>query len=405
MPPRLILRLGVDANDTLEWFRLDRDGALVDEGNTAEPATLAESAAGHRIQAFAPGSRILLTSATVPTRNRQKLLQALPYALEDQLADDVDQLHCVPGEPGPSGEVAVAVVERQWLDTWMQRLGEAGLQPECVIPDVLCLPRTDDWSVLVEADGCLVRTGHQRGLASEPGNLSVLLETALAEAGDERPEHLQVLQVAEADNPLPSAVDDVPVSTRSISSAAPLLAEGVSGAGAINLLTGSYSQDGGWRGLWRPWRIAGSLLLAWLLLHTGQMLLEQRSLRAELDVVEAEIKSLMQEVLPDVRDISQARSRVEQRLSRLHDSAHNDGSGLIDTLLVIAPAMQDNDGNRIEGMNWRRGNLELDISTTSLQQLDELKRALDSLSGIEVEVRSARGDNDRVQGRLQVRRR
>src|SRR5690349_2170785 len=57
-------------------------------------------AAGRRVVLFVPGADVRLATVQVPARAVPRILQAAPYALEDQFAEDVDTLHFAIGTPG-----------------------------------------------------------------------------------------------------------------------------------------------------------------------------------------------------------------------------------------------------------------------------------------------------------------
>ena len=63
-----------------------------------------------------------------------KLAAALPFALEEFLADDVDELHFAPGTRRSNGRVPVCVVNRQLMSDWLSRIDPAsgmGLCQKC----------------------------------------------------------------------------------------------------------------------------------------------------------------------------------------------------------------------------------------------------------------------------------
>jgi len=71
-------------------------GSRPDLGVQVERApleTLLGLTPGRRVVAFVPGVDVRLAMAQVPARQEKRILQAVPYALEDQLAEDVDTLH------------------------------------------------------------------------------------------------------------------------------------------------------------------------------------------------------------------------------------------------------------------------------------------------------------------------
>ena len=64
-----------------------------------------------------PAQDILLTAAQLPKLNASRLQQALPFALEEHLIDDVSQLHFAIGEYQTDGTYPAAVVTQQkWMN-------------------------------------------------------------------------------------------------------------------------------------------------------------------------------------------------------------------------------------------------------------------------------------------------
>jgi len=51
-----------------------------------------KAALGAHVVVLIPAEEVFLSNVTLPGKNRNKLLKALPYAVEDQLVDDIDEL-------------------------------------------------------------------------------------------------------------------------------------------------------------------------------------------------------------------------------------------------------------------------------------------------------------------------
>lgn len=89
MPQILLFRfLGPEQ---AEWFKPD---AGLQQGTATE---LAAQVGGDRLLLVAPGETITLTVAQVPSRQRSARLKAIHFALEDNLAADVEELHFAVG--------------------------------------------------------------------------------------------------------------------------------------------------------------------------------------------------------------------------------------------------------------------------------------------------------------------
>ena len=102
------------------------------------------------IVVLVPAEDVLLTEARVPARNRAQLLQALPFAVEDQLLAPVESLHFA-AATGEGDAVGVAVVAKATLRSWLDRLSEAGIRADAILPDSLALPFAPDHVTLLAA--------------------------------------------------------------------------------------------------------------------------------------------------------------------------------------------------------------------------------------------------------------
>src|SRR5215470_8575143 len=110
-----------------------------------EPATwLIASAAGAPLAATQSGA---LAEAA-----------AAAYALEEQLADNIDELHFAIGRrAADSNRTPVAVVGHTLMNEWLAALRGAGLQPDCLYADSELLPANPGQAVvLLEEDTVFV---------------------------------------------------------------------------------------------------------------------------------------------------------------------------------------------------------------------------------------------------------
>ena len=101
------------SSEQAEWRRPDggiRRGAL---------SELAAEAAGARQILVAPGEAIMLNPVIVPSRKRTTWARAIPYALEDQLVEDIEALHFVLGNTPEGDRLPVAIVNHSALRAWL----------------------------------------------------------------------------------------------------------------------------------------------------------------------------------------------------------------------------------------------------------------------------------------------
>ena len=123
----LLLRVNNSDSQRWSWLHLDSTGVARGVTHSGMLADAAAEAEGLRVLVLMPGTDCLLTSVRIPGRNRKKILQAVPYALEEQLSDDVEKLHFAVGAELGDGSRQVAVTDKQRMQTLMAELEEAGL--------------------------------------------------------------------------------------------------------------------------------------------------------------------------------------------------------------------------------------------------------------------------------------
>ncbi len=367
---------------------------------------IASRASGCQVIVLVPADRVILTSVAVPTSNRQRQAQAVPYLLEELLADDVEQLHFALGSYR-EGEVAVAVVAHEQMRRWLERLTAAGIPVKLMVPDLLAIPLGErEWSVVVGEAVTWIRTGVQSGLCCDTENLSLLLGQLLQHAGDEEiPRHLKI---ADCRNHKEKALDTLlpqGVEFQRAECGASLLSRLAvgyeeSGGNAINLLQGAYSQRERLGKLWRPWRPVAALLGALLLVQGAVAAVEYRRLSAEKERLVQQVEQSFRQGFPSIKRIVNPKLQAERALKSLR--GQGGGAGFFALMAEAGPPLQSVSGATLKGINYKEGRMVLDIRLKSLQQLDELEQKLKQNTAQAIEVLSASSRNKHVEARIKI---
>src|SRR3974390_3335264 len=155
----LLLRLPRSAGEQATWLVVDAHGAPQRPPQARPLGPRAARVAGRRVWVLVSGADVLLAEPDVPVRTGAKLAQLVPYALEEHLAEDIDDLQFALGKrAGDSTRVPVAVVSRALLDEWLATLRASGIEPDVMHADSDLLPHNPGQAVaLLEADTVAVR--------------------------------------------------------------------------------------------------------------------------------------------------------------------------------------------------------------------------------------------------------
>jgi general secretion pathway protein L len=415
---------GVDAASVEElpasWVLRDTDrpaGSLF-HGSLKDAAI---QAAGARVIVLVPAENVLLVQAVLPAIKGQKLIKAVPYALEDQLADDVDDLHVAIGNRDEEGKVSNAVVSRDSLDSWLARLKTAGLHPDVMSPQVFGVQwdkesETSQWSLLINGTHCLMRTGAQTGLAFETENINPVLQACLDNAGESFPSSITVVGCGEdledlfegsdVQNKLAALCAGKSIELlfhQSDEHCGVLLAQGFDEQNAINLLQGDYSHKEQVGKLLRPWHTAIVLGAVWLLLQVGSFITDYSRLSSLAEEQQAEITSIFKQAMPGSRLVPGSEKELMARaLEKLRGGGSGDNS-LLTLLAQAGKIFKETSGASLRSVRYKGDKLDVGLNLPDLQALDKLKQRLKDEARLSVEIVSANSRNGKVESRLSIR--
>ena len=383
------------------WLLLDSEGKPQGSIHAGTLADAAIEAPGQRVVVLVSGADCLLTDVSIPGRSRQKLLRAVPYALEEQLSEEVENLHFAVGSTQDNGAWPVAVIGKAFMDALMAEYSEAGLDVQQVTPEALALPYNGgETSVLVENDVALVRTGSAAGFAVDSDNLGILLAARMTDEDSALPPlHLFVRE----DSLSPDMTEYVGETRVEPFAGDPLnvFAHGLD-ARSINLLQGDYSRTGDWAALLRPWRATAALLVAGLLLSNVVMGLDYFQLSRESEQLRAQIEQTFRQAMPETQRIVNPRIQMQQQLDKLQRK-QGTGGGFLSLLGHSGAVLKGMDGVEVNAATFRAGRLDVELTVSNLQLLDQLKQALIATGRLSVEIQSATtGKDQRVQSRLRI---
>lgn len=422
MSETLVIRLVTDdPADTgevgqAEWAVVDATGACVLAPATGALAGAAALCAGRRTVVLVPAVRVLRTRADVPVKGTSKIAQALPFALEDLLAEDVEELHFAAGARHADGQVAVAVVRRERMESWLVQLADAGIQAQAIHADSdAVLDIAGNTTLVLEQHQALLRDPGGDPVVSELDSLEGLLELWLAQPRPAGPDGAAApprnLQVYDA------TVDGLPntfwerfqdrvasLEVRRLPDGALLrLAAGIVTSPGVNLLQGDYARRNTLGSYWPRWRLAAALVgtLAATVVATAGA--DAWRLGRERDALDAEIRQAAGYTFPGVDPGGDLRNLVKARLQG--DGAPAAGAAsrqFLDTMRTVAVAVAKTGNAQIEAVNYRGGILELQVRAPSAEALDSIRKFVAEAGKLKAEIQSSNAAGDQIQGRIRI---
>ena len=359
MSEKVFLRFTDTVDDnSVQWF-ICVEGALVQSSTgTLEQACAALS--GRKVTLLSPGTDVLLIQTTIPQRQRRRLLQSLPFALEDRLSDDVDKLHFSAGPWKEGGEVWAAVVSRASMERYISVLHQAGILLHSIIPDSFAVPFSPgQWTLLVDNTTSWLRQDDFHSFAFDSGQVAEFLSIALHRAAENKPESVRLLdreaisEFIKADIKQVCLDAGVPLKEEGYADLPEVFASGLAaGRPGIDLMQGAYS--------------------ILVVLHGISVSAEYIKLRGEQQRLAGKIEQLYRSTFPEARNIVNPKVQMEQQLGMLRRGAVE--QEFTSLLATAAESVRQVNGVEYRALYYRLGELELVVQTGDLQTLDRLKQ-------------------------------
>jgi general secretion pathway protein L len=413
-----------ESQAAVRWWWHDKDGGL-HSGQVSGLEELPASMRAGKLHVWTPGTDTLLTTAMLPTSARSKILQALPFALEEQLLGEPESMHYA-YRPLGDNRLAVAVTARERIKTWLEGLAQAGLQPSSLCPITLAVPletsaddpalTADSWSLAFSADEILLRSGPFSGFAcvAADGRPPAILLASLQEARTrlQAPKQLNIFNPpSDYDAESWSAALALPVVVQpqdiwdciaSPGSYSPPPDHPHGQFPPLNLLQSEFASAGQLRQVGAALRPAGIMFAVWLvgglLFNLGEWWHLSRAHEAQ----RAEMTALFRKSFPDAKVVVDPALQMQRNLAALQSRSGVPTAGdLLPLLAQVAPVLQTNPQNQLQAINYTDAALALDLTLPSFQALDNFKNALNA-AGLRVEVLTANSRPAGVEGRLRV---
>jgi general secretion pathway protein L len=412
MPEFLVVRLHSAAAETIgaaaEWIVVDGSGARRSNVQSG-PLDLAAATAGNRkIIVLVPGTDALLAEPVLPVKSGTKLAQVVPFALEEHLATDVEDLHFAVGKRESRPGTPVAVVSHARMEAWQALLADAGLHADAIYPETAALPETPNAiTLLIDGARVYVRRSDTRGAVLDVQPLIEALQLALA-SGEEAREHVTIYLSEDDYERERELLEGLREFTASLQlkllpdGPLPLLAANVVRDGGVNLLQGRYQSSRKLQLSFAPWRYAAVLALVFVASHVGLKSWQYFHYKGKEAQVDAQIGDLYQRLMPGapLPDASAARRMVEARLNQLRGTGPV--SGMMTTLAALGEAMGKVPNTNVESIAYTNNTTHLRVLAPSVAELDRIRQVA-SEHGLEAKIESETPRDSKREGRLQFK--
>lgn len=310
MSERLFIRLGRSIEQSCSWLVWsEQEQEIIASGelsNANALSTLTERAGNRPVDILVPASAITLTSIQLPEKGQRQALKALPFMLEESLAENVDALHFVTG-PRDGESLSVAVVAHEQMQNWLSWLSEAGIKARQIVPDCLALPLQEcKWAAMKFGQDYLLRTSQGGGVSLDANWFAAALPRL---AKHSQGEPITLASYSELD------IEGVELQPQPLDLPMLVLAKGVLNA-PLNLLSGCYTPKREYAKHLLLWRNSAIVILVALVLALVNKGLNIHQMDAQREQLQAQSEQIFKQLVGSSRVVD-IRKQMDSHLRSL----------------------------------------------------------------------------------------
>lgn len=393
--------LQINNNQTCEWFEINDAVEILSCAHFSDLSECPKINLDANLVVLIPGEKVIMTSVKLPKMRASEKSQAILFALEEQLASDLDSVSIVVGDTQSDGSTIVAVYEKAFFEAQVNALQSANLFPRSLLPDFLALTlESETWSVVVQNKMAWVRTDFQYGFSVDPNNLFLLLQLQLGKNKNQQPKKIicwqqeSVIDVAQLEKL------DVPIEVRNESKFEFFDVKSLASKPAINFLQGKYrpkAQSSVLRTSWMWCCATAAFLILFLFLS---QLGEWIYYRHQSNVLENQIAQVYQTLFPGSKDVLEPHFRTANLLKQfekaLRGSVFLKMMGAVGKTLLTFPDIQTT------AIDFNNQQLTVTVNAKNVAQLSQWSQALHG-QGFTVSQRVLSTGKETVQAEMSVK--
>lgn len=333
MAETLYIRLGSQSDETIHWliaedssYEIIASGELSSANKLHE---LTEKASQRRVVTFVTGADVSVKSLSIPAKSKKAILAAAPYMLEDNLAQDVDDLFFAYANlpANEQGENCfVAIVDKHKMSEWLTWLNKADINCSVLLPDFLALPLDDkndtNGSVISLGKQILLRQSSWQGITVDASLWETVCRSLYPPALTSEDGAAYKLNAY-------STISDSGISSVELIAMPEELPLALLAENAIkqrfNLLQGEYQVKQPSKNHFSHWRWAAGIVAVALLLNVTIKATQAYRLSDQIAAIDAQIIKTYKQTFPKTKKvrINTIKSQLKSKMSGVSSNAQN----------------------------------------------------------------------------------
>ena len=403
MKKTTIIRINKKSPDHSEWVTIDSYGKQISEIESGNLNDISEEDKTNTLIVLTPATDSLLTFIDLPIKSNSKLKKAIPYALEDQIASDINDIHFSFERSKKNKLISIAAINKNELNYYNELLSSHNIRPHAITSEIHGLPLIEKTiSLLVEPSNIYINNGLDKAYCLDSMNISesvnlIDTEKDISNIQIYLNENNQDL-IAQSEKLRDSYnTVDVKILAKGLLQK---LSHNILNANYINFLQGEHAPKIHIKKYFKPWRYATLLVIIFFALS----LINKSVNYIQLSKYE---KNLASRFLNEYRYFAINATDISDPIRIISAIKNNDpqireNSLFFEGLDIISNAIKNKDNVLLNSITFQGNIFNIRLFTPNIALLDAIARGINQNNNYAARIQSTNQENDTVESRIEI---
>ena len=398
-----IIRLNHNNKNRCEYVIANEKGEIKDSIKHGNLNDISDQEKNNTVIIMLPGEEILSKSLILPIKSYAKLKQAIPFALEDDIASDIDDCHFAFEKSEIDESIIVNVIGRKLFKNYLNQLKEINISPSFVVSENSCIYKTEDTINLIIEDA----KAHGRCGYKEPYTLDIMDLSNIIKAleSNNNIKHLQI-SLSKNNDSIVKQISELADTYKSVDTK--ILSKGAFQEfiknyfvqDHINLLQGDFKPKIKFEKVLKPWRkstaLAIFLLLSLLInnvLTTNKLVNYEANLSAYFLNEYKYFYSNARNVDDPIRIVNSIKNGAQLNMNN---------SIFLNGLDIISESVAKESNVQLSSLSFTDNRFNLRVLTSTLTSLDSLITNINTNSSLNAIIQTTNQSDNKVESRIEI---
>gem|GEM_PF-3428320 len=365
-----------------------------------------------------PGSQVLLKEVSIPGKQSKYISKAVPYLLEDIVANDIEQNFFAIGDIDNNQKIPVAVVEKDLMNYWVLKLKQSDIHFDIITTDILMVPFEESiWTVILGQTSTWLRTTFNCGISVNHTAIGPMLDAALLLAENDSEEvKLNIIDAQNMENkPIDFAAWEEELQKKNVaikyqevgfSEFDAFCANYLSNSQIklLNFCQGEFRKTSSGLSLNFNWKPIAILLVLFLVIQVGGGIFQKISYQSRTEDLKQQSIKLYRDYFPNDKRIVNIKIQTNNHLKKISGASGN--NNFLPLVYDVGNGLKQMKGKTISltrmSFDNKLGDLRLDLTAKDFAALEKYKQILID-TGLSVDISSAVAGDQGVQARVKIK--